>query len=94
MEFKENDKILICYRVSDYEPPVQSHIETCVLCSKPVWRALSSPEVTYCICMQCGVTELEKRPNAKIEPPTERQLTDAERVFEIDWRPWFGDEYD
>jgi hypothetical protein len=77
MEFKENDRVLICQRVADFEPAVQSHVDTCVLCARPVWRARSSPEADYVICLPCGRKQLAQYPEAKIGEPTKEQLEEA-----------------
>jgi len=86
MQFKANDRVLICQRVADFEPPVQSRVDTCVLCGKPVWRAHSSPEeVDYVICLPCGHKQLAKYPEPKIEPLTKEQLEEVRW-----WRMNFG----
>jgi len=86
MQFKANDRVLICQRVADYEPAVHSRVDTCVLCQKPVWRAHSSPEnVDYVICLPCGEKQLAEHPQAKVEQLTKQQLEDVRW-----WRMNFG----
>ena len=86
MQFKANDRVLICQRVADYEPAVQSRIGTCVLCGRAVWRAHSSPEdVDYVICLPCGHKQVSEHPQAKFEQPTKQQVEDI-RWWRINFR--------
>lgn len=86
MQFKANDRVLICQRVADYEPAVHSRVDTCVLCQKPVWRAHSSPEnVDYVICLPCGEKQLAEHPQVKVEQLTKQQVEDVRW-----WRMNFG----
>ena len=85
MEFKDSDLVLICQRVADFEPKVQSHIDTCVLCQRSVWRTRSSPEADYVICLPCGRQQLAKYPEKKIEALTKEQLEEVRW-----WRMNFG----
>jgi hypothetical protein len=55
----DDDRVLICVRVADIDPPVASIVDSCGLCGKAVWRALSSPDdVDMVFCLQCAEAEV------------------------------------
>lgn len=69
--------VLVCMRVSEIEPHVQSIIIKCDRCSVPVWLANSSPETDERICMQCLCKETGLKNPLEIEPPTPKQIDDV-----------------
>jgi hypothetical protein len=70
--------VLICCRVAEIDPPVNSTVDSCSTCGKAVWRALSSPEVDLILCMQCGEAQIgaAKAADKKVEFGV---LTDEQR---------------
>jgi hypothetical protein len=73
---KPEQRVLICTRVKDREPPVQSSIDECEKCGCTVWVANSSPRYDEAWCMACAALFME--PEAKIEKPTKKQLREIE----------------
>jgi hypothetical protein len=80
------ERNLICFRVADRDAYVQSTIEACAMCNRPVWRALSSPTALRAICMQCAKTKMRehriREHIIRLEPPTTAQLADIRKYHE------------
>jgi len=70
---------LVCKRIADGEPSVQSVVDKCGWCGAAVWRALSSPTADAIICMPC-ITEQDPDHQKRAQPPTEAQLRDIARL--------------
>jgi len=78
---KAEETALVCRRVADLgEPAVQSTVDTCEYCGKPVWRANSSPPADHVICVQCVKRE-DPDYLKRAEIPTYRQLLDIKKNF-------------
>lgn len=73
----DEERVLVCFRVSDLIPELPSDVVVCQQCGENVWRALSSPSADKVLCTRC----LEIDPDDQIAPPTEGQVADI-----IRWR--------
>lgn len=71
---------LVCLRQGDKPPPVPSRHGACMLCSAPVWVALSSPPLPDIWCWECAgaqITASDKQGKpVTVARPTPAQLTD------------------
>jgi hypothetical protein len=72
--------ILVCYRVADLDPHVESRVEDCDRCTSNVWVALSSPQADLIFCHQCAfeVFGPTPEPHKKVRITVE-QVTDIMR---------------
>jgi hypothetical protein len=76
----DNDQMfgVVCYRVADREPDVQSSVDACDQCDVAVWLADSSPPCDLVLCTRCAeeITEVRKKAGlpTEIAPPTPAQL--------------------
>jgi recombinational DNA repair protein (RecF pathway) len=75
----DESTVLVCMRVTDIEPGVQSIIIKCDGCGVPVWLANSSPETDERICLQCLCKSTGLKNPLEIEPPTPKQIEDWKR---------------
>ena len=78
--------VLICVRVADGEPHVQSTVERCAACDQAVWLAESSPKVDRLLCIGCAKADVKaaQKAGADIQtmPLTPEQERELERYFE------------
>jgi hypothetical protein len=68
------EHVLMCFRVARCEPAVQSTVGSCDKCGAAIWVADSSPKNLITRCFACAA--LFMTPDAKLEPPTDKQLRD------------------
>ncbi len=72
-------RVLVCWRVADWEPQLQSVVDKCASCGAAIWVALSSPHRARKVCMQCGWRAFAAQ-DVKVEPITKRQLADIKKA--------------
>ena len=88
MESTMEINALVCMRVADIDPPVESFVDGCHRCKHAVWRAFSSPKhVDRVICVQCVEVDVANYKAAgetviQVEPPTEEQLREVKKYFD------------
>jgi hypothetical protein len=81
---KPNDEsVLLCLRVSEAEPGVQSTVGTCDKCGAAIWIANSSPRPKniFTRCTVCVVASIPLYAKIELEPLTKKQLRDAAHVL-------------
>jgi hypothetical protein len=72
-------RTLLCMRVADCDPQVESVVRSCGRCSAAIWVTLSSPKADELLCVPCGMTTMPA--DAEIVRPTRRQKRDIAKAL-------------
>lgn len=79
-----HENILVCMKVSEIEPNLQSRVGTCTDCGSAIWIALSNPDNgARPLCVTCAEKVLKKfdPKTIKVQPPSEEQIKDIVESF-------------
>jgi len=77
------ERVMLCYRVAEFEPTMQSVVDSCATCGAAIWLALSSPKADRLLCFPCAEREMASVPKSeiKVELPTDQQLADIKKAM-------------